>query len=423
LRVVWVGVNTIEVEQLVTYTNLIIGESNGAADQEFQLPATSIEPETLVLEVEAEGRWDPWSRVDDLATLDPDADPRIHLDAARDARVFQLDALAGTVLFGDGLRGRIPPAGHRIRARQLRSGGGLAGNLPAGTLKTISAATLTGESVGSRLVVAQPMPFGGSADAETLREAERRIPARLQHRERAVTAEDYRVLARETPGVAVGRVELLPRFKPQTRHEEIPGIVTVMALPDRPLSAAPNPRADRPFLEAVHAWLDNRRPLATELYVIGCEYIPVALSVALTVAEGAAPDTTLQAVKEAMRRVLWPLAGGGFDRQGWPLGRDLSNRELAVEVARVQGVSEVGGLNLFRRNTSSGEWEPLGDSRNGREQNLVLERWQLPELLAVAAVADDTATGAPLSITTGTVNPFADPNAVPLAVPAVPDLC
>jgi predicted phage baseplate assembly protein len=416
-------VNAIEIEQLVTRSNLIVGESNGTADQEFQLPATSVEPESLVLEVESEGRWDPWTRVDDLATLDPDVDSRVSIDAARDARVFQLDAPAGTVLFGDGVRGRIPPLGRRIRARQLRSGGGLAGNLPAGALKTITATTITGEAVGSRLAVAQSIALDGAADAETLRDAERRIPSRLQHRERAVTGDDYKALARETPGVAVGRVDLLPRFKPQTRHDEIPGVVTVMALPDRPLGPPPNPRADRPFLEAVHAWLDNRRPLATEFYVIGCEYVPVAVSVVVTIGEGAPTDTTLQAVKDALRRVLWPLAGGGFDRQFWPLGRALSNRELAVEVARVPGVSEVGGLNLFRRNTSSGAWEPLGDSRTGREQNLILERWQLPELLAVVAVADDTATGAPMSITAGTANPFADPNAVPLAVPVVPDLC
>jgi hypothetical protein len=422
-RISWAGLNAIELEQLVTHSNLIIGESSGAADQEFQLPATSIEPETLVLEVEDQGRWDPWMRVDDLFTLDPESDVRVNLDAARDARVFQLDATAGTVLFGDGVRGRIPPAGSRIRAHQLRSGGGVAGNLPAGTLKALSATTLTGESVGSRLVVTQSMELRGGTDVETLREAERRIPARLLHRERAVTADDYRALARETPGVAVGRVELLPRFKPQQRHEEIPGIVTVMVLPDRPLGPPPNPRADRPFLEAVHAWLDTRRPLGTELYVIGCEYIPVAVSVVVTVAESAQPDTTLQAVKDAMRRVLWPLAGGGFDQQGWPLGRALSNRELAVEVARVQGVSEVGGLNVFRRNASSGAWEPLGDSRTGREQNLSFERWQLPELLAVVAVADDTATGAPMSIPGGFSNPFADPNAVPLAVPVVPDTC
>ena len=419
LRLAWIGLNAVEVEQLVTRTNLIVGESSGAPDQEFQLPATSVEPETLVLDVETEGRWDPWVRVDDLAALDPEADPRASVDAARDARVFQLDATDGTVLFGDGVRGRIPPAASRIRVRQLRSGGGTAGNLPAGTLKAMSATSQTGEALGSRLVVTQPLALGGSADAETLREAERRIPARLQHRDRAVTADDYRMLALETPGIAVGRVEVLPRFKPQTRHSDIPGVVAVMALPDRPLGPAPNPRADRPFLEALHAWLDVRRPLATELYVIGCEYVPVAVSVAVTVAEGEPQDTTLQAVKDALRRVLWPLPAGGFHAPGWPLGRGLSNRELAVEVARVPGVSEVAGLNIFRRNVSSGAWEPIGDARNGREQNLTLERWQLPELLAVVAVTDETV---PLSIDTAG-NPFADRDAVPLAVPVVPQLC
>jgi predicted phage baseplate assembly protein len=421
LRVMWAGVNAIEVEQLVTSANIIIGESTGAADQELQLPATSIEPETLVLEVEDAGRWDRWQRVDDLAAIDPFADPRIGADAARDARVFQLDAFAGTVLFGDGVRGRIPAAGQRVRVRQARAGGGLAGNLPAGTLKAIAAATITGETVGGRLVVAQPMPFGGGADAETLREAERRVPARLTHRDRAVTADDYRALAIETPGVAIGRVELLPRFKPQTRARDIPGVVTVMALPDRPLAPAPNPRADRPFIEAIHAWLDVRRPVGTELYVIGCEYIPVAVSVVITVADGAPPDTTSQAVRDALRRVLWPLAEGGFDRRGWPLGRALSNRELAVEVARVPGVSEVGGLNLFSR-TPPNDWQPVGDSRNGREQNIALESWQLPELLAVVVVVDDTASGAPLTIQLPG-NSLAELNTVPLAVPIVPELC
>lgn len=422
LRLTWVGINAVAVEQLVTRANVIVGESDGSADQSFDLPATSIEPETLVLEVEEGGRWHPWTRVDDLAALDPAVDPAASVDAARDARVFQLDAMAGTLLFGDGIRGRIPPETARIRARQIRWGGGVAGNLPAGTIKSMAATTITREEAGHRLTVAQPIAFRGGAEAETLREAERRIPARLQHRERAVTADDYRAIARETPGVAVGRVDLLPRFRPQTRHADIPGIVTVMALPDRPQSPAPNPRADRPFLEAVHAWLDNRRPLATELYVIGCEYVPVAVSVAVTVGEGAPPETTAQAIKDALRRVLWPLAGGGFQAQGWPLGRALSNRELSVEVARVAGVSEIGGLNLFRRSTTSGQWEALGDSRSGHEQNLALERWQLPELLAVVVVVDDTATGAPLSITEGTVNPFASDD-VPLGVPIVPELC
>ncbi|MDB6151407.1 MAG: hypothetical protein JWQ44_2855 [Chthoniobacter sp.] len=414
LRLVWADVNAVQIEQLITQTNIILGESTGAADQEFQLPFGGIEAETFRLEVEEESGWKTWQRVDDLATLERDA------AASRDARAYELDSSDGSLRFGDGIRGRVPPLGRRIRAAKVRAGGGEAGNLPAGTIKAIAATTLTGLDVGKDFVVAQPLALTGGAEAETLAEAEKRIPARLRHRERAVTADDYRTLATETPGVAVGRVELLPRFKPQQRHSDIPGVVTVMALPERPLAPAPNPRADRPFLERIHAWLEPRRPLGVELYVIGCEYVPIAVSVAVTVGESAAPETTLQAVKEALVRVLWPLPGGGFNRRGWPLGHPLSNRELDVEVSRVEGVSEVAGLNLFTKNRASGAWEAVDDSRNGREQNVRLERWQLPELLAVTAIADDAATGAP-ELNEWSINPAADRDAV--AVPVVPDLC
>ena len=406
LRLVWTGVNAVAIEQLVTRSNVVLGQSTGAADQEFQFPSGGIEAETLRLEVEEENGWVQWQRVDDLAVV------------GRDASAFELDAANGTIRFGDGVRGKIPSAGKRIRAGTYRSGGGEAGNLPAGTLKTLAATTLNGAEVGKNLDVAQPLALTGGAEIETLAEAEKRIPARLRHRDRAVTADDYRSVAKETPGVAVGRVELLPRFKPQQRVSEVPGVVTVMALPDRPLAPAPNPRADRSFLESIFAWLDPRRPLAVELYVIGCEYVAVAVSVAVTVGESAAPETTLQAIKDALIRVLWPLSGGGFDSQGWPLGRALSNRELAVEVARVAGVSEVAGLNLFTKNAASGAWTPQGNSTDGREQNIRLEQWQLPELLEVVVIADDTATGAPLSISTSAQT---DSDAV--AVPVVPDIC
>ena len=49
LRIVWAGINAVEVEQLATRSGIIIGESNGTADQEFALPSGSVEPDTLVL--------------------------------------------------------------------------------------------------------------------------------------------------------------------------------------------------------------------------------------------------------------------------------------------------------------------------------------------------------------------------------------
>lgn len=422
-RIDWLGVNAVEIEQWTTRTQVVIGEGNGQADQEFALPDRSVEPDTLVVQVATEGRTEDWFRVDDLGTVD--RDPLL----AREARVFQLDAEAGTIRFGDGVRGRIPPSGSRVMVRQMRSGGGVAGNLPAGTLKAIQATSAESASVSRILLVEQPLPLSGGVEAETLAEAERRLPARLRHRERAVTAEDYKQVARETPGIAIGRVELLPRFKPQQRHDDVPGVVTLMALPDRSLSRAPNPRADRPFLETIHTWVDARRPLGVEFYVIGCEYVPVAATVAVSLVAGAPHETTLQAIKQALVRVLWPLTGGGFDANGWGVARELSNRELAVEVARVKGVSEVAGLNLFILNVDTDAWTPLGDARDGREQNLGMARWQFPELRGVTVVVADAA---PMSLDLSDLfgggqgsatNPFADASSRPLTVPVVPEHC
>ena len=39
-----------------------------------------------------------------------------------------------------------------------------------------------------------------------------------------MTASDYKELALRTPGVAIGRVEVLERFKPQQRRDGVPGV-------------------------------------------------------------------------------------------------------------------------------------------------------------------------------------------------------
>jgi hypothetical protein len=225
--------------------------------------------------------------------------------------------------------------------------------------------------------------------------------------------------------------------------------VSVLVLPFKPTLIAPNPRPDRPFLETVHRHLDARRPLTTELYVIGAEYVELGVSVGITVLDGAlreepsavlvrrngsAPhtvglgslarregrpgaerETVLTAVREALRRYLWPLVPGGVDGTGWPLGRQVRARELEVVAARVPGVDTVGGVNLFVRRGRA--WQPLPSAEPGAAV-LRLERWQLPELLTVVVVADDEA---PTDLR-GAPDPFADAGPA-FAVPVVPEIC
>jgi len=400
----WVGINAVTIDQRRTLSGRIVGQSDGRADQRVELPGRPVEAESLILQVEEPGRgYITWRASDDLATAGPD-NP-----------VFELDSEAGTVRFGDGLRGRIPARGMRIRVARLRTGGGTAGNLPAGTLGAISALDPTGQRIQRPLKVHQPLPTRGGVEAETLAEAERRIPARLRHRERAVTAEDYRELAAATPGVRIGRVEVLPGFKPQQRREDVPGVVSVMALPHKANQQAPNPRPDRPFIERIHAHLEARRPLGTELYVIGCEYLPLAVGVGITLRPGADHDAVLHGVRAALRAYLWPLPPGGPGATGWPLDKAaVRDRELEVVAARVTGVNTVSGVNLFR--AAGAGWTLLPRPRPGDPVELPLLLWQLPELQALAVVVDSEPPES-LRAVPGVTGEDA------VAVPVTPEVC
>lgn len=409
LPLAWLGLNAVEIEQRATLEGRVLGASNGAADQQFALPLGSVDAASLQVEVEAPGRgYEPWARVDDLAAVS--ADPNV----ARDARAYELDAEAGTLRLGDGMRGKVPEPGMRVRLAGGRFGGGRAGNLAPDSLAELTAVRIDGQPAPAMKVL-QPLPLAGGEDAETVALAERRIPGRLRHRDRAVTEEDYRRLALEAPSVDVGRVEVLARFKPRDRRFDVPGVVSVLALPAAPLAPAPNPRPDRPFIERLHGFLSARTPLATELYVIGCDYVAVGVSVAIEVRDGFARDQVLLDVREALRRLLWPLAPGGFDAQGWPLGRAVRTRELEVDVSRVPGVDEIRGLRLFQQR--NGDWQPLPTTTADGAQVLGLQRWQLPELLSVVVIEGNAAPGNLRAVP----NPFAETTAV--AVPVVPEVC
>ncbi|HZW73940.1 MAG TPA: baseplate J/gp47 family protein, partial [Caldimonas sp.] len=412
LPLAWIGINAAQVDQRATLSGQVLGVSSGAADQVFQLPQGSVDPDTLAIQVEEVGvGYRDWSRVEDLAAISADA------NVAREARAYELDAEAGTLRFGDGVRGFVPERQMRIRLAKGRFGGGRAGNLAAGSLAQIAAKRVD-QSDAPAMKVLQPLAMSGGDDAETIEIAQSRIPAMLRHRDRAVTVDDYRRLAAETPGVDVGRVEVLPRFKPRDRRPDVPGVVSVMALPAQAVSGPPNPRPDRPFIERVHAYLSARTPLSAELYVIGCEYVPLGLAVGVTIRDGYARDKVLFDVREALKTMLWPLAPGGLESQGWPLGRDVRERELDVDISRVAGVLEVNGVSLFARSGSGADatWRLLPRNTPDGTQTLPLTDWQLPELLSVIVTDGDAPTDL-----SALPNPFADGNAV--AVPVVPEVC
>lgn len=396
LALTWSGVNGVEIDQRQTTAGLVVGQGTGQPDQALTLPSGGVEADSFQLQVEEAGLgFRRWRRVDDLAT------------AGVQEAVYELDAESGTVRFGDGVRGRIPARGARFRVEQMRVGGGEAGNVGPGALTQVQPAT----TPVAKLKVLQPLAAQGGRDAESVAEAEKRIPALFRNRDRAVTADDYEQLAFTTPGVRVGRVEVLPRFKPQERRSDVPGVVSVMALPYRASHDAPYPRVDRPFIESVFKRLADRKPLGTELYVIGCEYVPLAISVGIDNPGGR--EETRTAVQAALKQYLFCLPPGGPQGTGWPLGRTVKRRELEIVISRVEAVTGVYGPHLFR--LVNGAWERVTGSGGNDNAELALLPWQLPELIGVVVAEGD----APLEFKPPAPSKAQDG----FAIPVVPEVC
>lgn len=398
LALSWAGLNTVAIEQRRSLRNIVLGATTGGGDQQIPLPARSVDSDSLVIEVQrGDGVYEPWSGTGELAAH------------GGDDKVYRLDPEAGVISFGDGLRGAAPPRGAKVRAALLRHGGGRAGNLPAATLEAISHA---------RLAASQPVATQGGEEAETLDAAEQRLPGRLRHGDRAVTERDFRDLALQTPSVDLARAEVMPRFRPYQRLSDVPGAVSVLIVPTPARLDAPHPRPDRTILAAVQSYLDARRLMGTELHVIGPEYRPISVSAALRVRDGHAPDRVLGDVETALRTYLAPVAPGGREATGWPLGQTIANLELEVVVARVTGVEAVYGLNLFRRDQAGTGWTLIAPLATG-QQNVTLDAWMLPELAEVSLSQDP---GGPAS---GIIDPTAGQGDGGLItpIPVVPELC
>lgn len=398
-RFSWLGINAARLSQRVDVAGEQIGTGTGEPDQSFTLVNTPVLADSVRLMVGAE----PYARTDDLLAAkpevpvrDPALPPGTPAPPTGDPRVFKVDAESGRITFGDGLRGKRPPAGAVLFAAYAY-GGGRAGNVGVGEVKSSAALP-----AGFRLV--NPLPTWGGADGQTVGEAEREIPRVMRHANRAVSDEDFRDIVWSTPGVELGRVEVLPLFDPSSgAPSPAPGVVTVLVIPiDVTYSGAPVP--DQFFLRAVCAYLEPRRVLTTEVHVRGPQYVGISVSIGIDVVPGRDVANVREQVRAAIRRFLSPLAGG-VDERGWPLDTVVEDRELLVRAARVDGVAKVRQVLIWTTDD--------GAART----TVAIAGLQLPRLDRVTVALGDaedvtTTPGAP-----------GVPSTKRLPVPVVPRVC
>jgi hypothetical protein len=334
-RVIWMGLNAAEVIQQRRAATEFLGIGTGQAGQRYRLVNGNVVDGSLVVEVEEQrGQWKRWTAVDSFQS------------SREDDKHYLLDLEAGEVLFGNGVQGFAPQVGQRVRATEYRWGGGPDGNVAA---KAIT--KLEGGSDLSGVKATNPLPTRGGADAETVAEALERLPGELRRHDRAVTASDFQELALATPGADLGRVECLPLYFPATGATDAAGVVSVVIWPREDAQHPDAPMPQRSTLRRVCEWLDQRRLVTTELYVIPPTYLKIAVSVGLRVKPGYGVDAVRAWVDKVIRQYLAPLPPYGPEGQGWPLGRRVYAPELEAAVLQVEGVQylESDGVAVARQ--------------------------------------------------------------------------
>jgi len=421
----WLGINTVPIVQRAHVGAEPLADGTGQPDQMRQLAHAPVLPDSVAVTSIENGSLRSWSLIDDLFAAGPEVavrDPRLPPGCTQvtinPVDVFSVDAESGRIRFGDGLHGRRPADGAKLVAAYDWSQGG-AGNVAAGAINASPA-------LPAGFGVANPVPTWGGADAETVADGEKQIRRYLQHRDRLVTAADFEAIAWRTPGLEIGRVEVLAAFHPDlaaNQPGDAAGVVTLMVIPAHDPQSPSAPQPDRVFLDTLCDYLDARRLVTTELVLRGPNYRGLWISVGVDVVAGYAIADVVAAVKQRLQDFLAPVRApsGPADStalltapqqaaadHGWPLATPVSARVLLAEVARVPGVASVADVLLA---------EGDGDAVD----SVAMKGLDLPMIIGLKVV-----TGDPLGLDavrgTGTPAPTAGGTRI-LPVPAIPDAC
>lgn len=400
-RITGMGVRSIGGTVRASHSNLIrderLGISSGKPGQSFQLQTTPIlerrEDEYIVV-IPPGGLPQRWQEMTDFA------------DSGAEDRHYTLDSLTGTVQFGPlilepsqlqrqkNLRakiqhpslgdtivqphdiasqnleyqyGAVPPAGSEIRILAYRTGGGREGNVQKGTIQFLKAA------VPYVANVINHKPATNGADGESLEQAVLRAPKMLRTRDRAVTAEDFEVLARQAAQGAVARARCLPANSP-----DLAGTVSLLIVPQANTEAIDLGVGISPaqlslsagLRQQVLAYLDERRLLGVQVRLQEPEYVGVSVQTEIALEPAyenpLAQEEILTNLRITLYRYLNPLTGG-LDGRGWEFGRPVYASDIVALVQQTPGVRYLGAVLLFPIRKQEAQWvrqpspEPLID--------------------------------------------------------------
>jgi uncharacterized phage protein gp47/JayE len=323
------ALNVLPLVQIETLLGLKLGDALGLPDLELTLgagalPAQDSTANPLNIRTLEPGGPVEWTRVGDLARSGP-ADSHYLLDEAR-----------GAIRFGNGVNGRMPPAGRQIDRDALDVTAAAAGNLAAGIGWSIAGLPADAPSWANR----EPMAGGSDAwDREALLAALRR---RSRQRLAMLSNAELHDAATRLQGIGLERAEVLPRYLPTLPNRPVPGTRTLLLHPSDGIEGSDV------WIDAIERRLAPGRVLGERLLLAAAEPVTIAVAVELLIASGSDAPTIEAAVNTAIEARL-SACRKSQTIEPWPSGRPVTIGELEALVAGVDGVIAVPRLRVGGR--------------------------------------------------------------------------
>jgi predicted phage baseplate assembly protein len=195
-------------------------------------------------------------------------------------------------------------------------------------------------------------PAAGGVDGEALENAKERGPISLRTLGRAVTVEDYEILARQSAS-GIARVRCVPA------KDEDSGGVRILVVP----AVATDEDGTMPFarlapgldlLRRVASELDKRRAIGARVVVEPPYFQGITVVSQVRSFSFADPARVRADATAALYRFLHPIDGGS-EGTGWPFGRPVHVGEMYAVLQHVPGVELVEAVQLYPADPVTGD--------------------------------------------------------------------
>lgn len=352
-----IHLNSVYAKNVRTHKKEIIGGSGGTPNQIFEMVRKPVLPGMKLLVKEqsmppekereqiikeegedaievrknAQGKEEVWVRYHQVDNF---------LSSCAYSRHYVIDYSNSRLLFGDGIKGCIPPRmKNNIVAEEYQTGGGVIGNVGAKAVRVLR------ENIPFLSGIENCYPAEGGADLENIASLKARAAGVIKSLNRAVTSEDFEWLSREA-SASVARAKCLSK---SGKNGEVRVVIVPRVYEERRYDTKPYPTQE--LQRRVKEYLEDRKLIGTRVSIEGPVYVDVSIKANVVLKKSISEGGYLkEKIENIIRQDLHPVFGMRGD--GWGFGFPLQKDYIASLIENIQEVHHVDDVVL--KNLKSG---------------------------------------------------------------------